>query len=141
MLLHNLSTDKKIHELNLGPSGSQSYKLLTSLYLQDCALKSFLKSLVPVTSEVQFNLLLLISKSISHLKVKASVSGLNLKTVVTLSDFQKAVFLQACKLFVGLMPGQNFFQVFLRFHENFFDQLNPNSSGSRSPKRLVDQIR
>ena len=83
---------KKCQELNLGPSGSQSYKLLTSLYLQDCDLKSFLKSLVPVTSEVQFNLLLLISKSISHLKVKASVSGLNLKTVVTLSDFQKPCF-------------------------------------------------
>ena len=57
-----------------------------------------------VTSEVNFDLLMLVSYTTLYLKVKVSVSELNLDTQVTKSEIKKDLYSQACKPFIGLAP-------------------------------------
>ena len=69
---------------------SRSYEWFTSLYLQPYENKSFLQSFV-VTSHVKLYLLVLVGWSTTYLKVKTSVSGLNLTTLVTACDYKKTL--------------------------------------------------
>ena len=68
--------------------------------LQACIYKlvntSFFKS-VEVSSIVKFNLLVLLSKNHSHLKVNTSVNGLNFTSQVTTSGFKEQLYSQDCK--------------------------------------------
>ena len=64
--------------------------------LQACEHKSFSRSLV-ITNVVEFNLLMLVSFRTLHLKLKTSVSGLNLTSFVATRHCKKDLDSQACK--------------------------------------------
>ena len=81
--LKDHSDENKWKSFGKNRTRTQPCESFTSLYLQTCKYLSY-----KVTCEVKFNPLIVVGQSTLYLKLKTSVSGLNLTIPVTASDFK-----------------------------------------------------